>query len=316
VNYIDIILLLIMGICVWSNYQRGFIMSSLHLIAWIGSLVISFLLYELLNIILLTIFPSLNFWAPPLSFMLILVFSRWGLDTLADRLLDNIPQQNHDHITNKIAGIAPGVVNGFIYAALLATFFMLAPLTKLSQLTRDSKLGEDLVTKVSWLESKLSPIFSETLNRTVRKTTLEEKDGVVKLPFIVTYPHARPELEAQMLVLVNQERKKMGLRLLEADPEIAITARKHSADMFLRGYFSHYTPEKVDPFERMRKDKIRFFTAGENLALAQSLQIAHKELMESAGHRANILNPVFGRLGIGILDGGIYGLMITQNFRN
>lgn len=38
--------------------------------------------------------------------------------------------------------------------------------------------------------------------------------------------------------------------------------------------------------------------------------------MESPGHRANILNPEFGRLGIGILDGGIYGLMITQNFRN
>ena len=315
-NYIDIFLVFIIGICIWSNYQRGFIISSLHLIAWIGSLVISFLAYELLNTLLLKVFPSLNFWAPPLSFMLILIFSRWGLDTLADRVLDNIPQKTHHHIANKIAGIMPGIINGLIWAALLATFFMLAPLTKLSQLTRDSKLGEDLVTKVSWLESKLSPIFSEALNRTVRKTTLEEKNGTVKLPFIVKHPEIRPDLEAEMLAMVNRERKKMGLRLLKADPEIAVTARKHSGDMFLRGYFSHYTPEGIDPFGRMRKDKILFFTAGENLALAQTLQIAHKELMESPGHRANILNPVFGRLGIGILDGGIYGLMITQNFRN
>ncbi len=315
-NYIDIILLLIMAFCIWLNYRRGFIISSLHLIAWIGSLVISFLVYELLNTLLLKVFPLLNFWAPPLSFMLILVFSRWGLDSLADRVLDNIPPKTHHHLINKITGIIPGIANGLIWAALLATFFMLAPLTKFSQQTRDSKLGEDLVTKVSWLESKLSPIFSEALNRTVRKTTLEEKNGTVKLPYIVTHPSPRPDLEAEMLVLVNTERNKMGLGLLKADPEVTVTARKHSADMFLRGYFSHYTPEGIDPFGRMRKDKIRFFTAGENLALAQTLQMAHKELMESPGHRANILNPAFGRLGIGILDGGIYGLMITQNFRN
>ncbi|GAB2979580.1 hypothetical protein GCM10027049_13600 [Mucilaginibacter puniceus] len=315
-NYIDIVLLLIMGICIWNNYQRGFIVSSLHIIAWIGSLLISFLFYELLNKLLLKVFLSLNYWAPPLSFMLILIFSRWGLDTLADRLLDNITQKKHDHIINKIAGIVPGIINGLIWAALLATFFMLMPLTQVSEKTRDSKLSEGLVTKVSWLESKVSPIFAEALNRTVRKTTLKEEGKSVKLPFIVKHPITRPELEKEMLAMVNRERKKVGLGLLKADPEIAVVARKHSADMFLRGYFSHYTPENVDPFGRMRKDKIRFLTAGENLALAQTLQIAHKELMESPGHRANILNPNFGRLGIGILDGGIYGLMITQNFRN
>ena len=315
-NYIEIFLLLIMALCIWSNYQRGFIISSLHLVAWIGSLVISFLAYELLNTLLLKVFPSLNFWAPPLSFMLILIFARWGLDTLADKVLDDIPQTTHDHVANKIAGILPGIVNGLIWAALLATLFLLMPLTKVSEATRASNLSEHLVTKVSWLESKLSPIFAEALNRTVRKTTLKEEGKTVKLPFIVTHPKQRADLETEMLVLVNNERKKQGLGLLKADPEIAVVARKHSGDMFLRGYFSHYTPEGVDPFGRMKKDKVRFLTAGENLALAQTLAIAHKELMESPGHRANILNPSFGRLGIGILDGGIYGLMITQNFRN
>ncbi len=38
--------------------------------------------------------------------------------------------------------------------------------------------------------------------------------------------------------------------------------------------------------------------------------------MNSPGHRANILYPEFGRVGIGIMDGGIRGLMVTQNFRN
>lgn len=61
---------------------------------------------------------------------------------------------------------------------------------------------------------------------------------------------------------------------------------------------------------------IRFVVAGENLALAQNLLLAHDGLMNSPGHRANILREAFGRVGIGILDGGIYGLMVTQKFRN
>ena len=47
-----------------------------------------------------------------------------------------------------------------------------------------------------------------------------------------------------------------------------------------------------------------------------TLPIAHNGLMNSPGHRANILRPEFGRVGIGIMDGGLRGLMVTQKFRN
>jgi uncharacterized protein YkwD len=86
--------------------------------------------------------------------------------------------------------------------------------------------------------------------------------------------------------------------------------------MLARGYFAHVTPEDRDPFDRIREGKVRFLTAGENLAFAQSLPVAHRGLMNSPGHRANILRPQFGRLGIGIMDGGRFGLMVTQNFRD
>jgi uncharacterized protein YkwD len=86
--------------------------------------------------------------------------------------------------------------------------------------------------------------------------------------------------------------------------------------MFARSYFSHISPEGATPFDRIRKAEISFLTAGENLALAQSLHLAHTGLMNSPGHKANILHKSFGRVGIGILDGGIYGIMVTQNFRN
>jgi uncharacterized protein YkwD len=116
--------------------------------------------------------------------------------------------------------------------------------------------------------------------------------------------------------MINTERSAAGLRPLAADPELAQVAEAHSTDMFARGYFAHVTPEGRDPFERMREAHVGFVTAGENLALAPTLQIAHTGLMNSPGHRANILQPEFGRVGIGIMDGGIHGLMVTQDFRN
>jgi uncharacterized protein YkwD len=119
-----------------------------------------------------------------------------------------------------------------------------------------------------------------------------------------------------MLELVNQERVAAGLKPLAPDPELTEVARRHSADMFARGYFAHDTPEGRDPFDRMRGANVRFVTAGENLALAPTVQVAHRGLMNSPGHRANILYPQFGRVGIGIMDGGIRGLMISQEFRN
>jgi uncharacterized protein YkwD len=61
---------------------------------------------------------------------------------------------------------------------------------------------------------------------------------------------------------------------------------------------------------------VRFLIAGENLALAPSVPLAHAGLMNSPGHRANILRRQFGRVGIGIMDGGAHGLIVTQKFRN
>jgi uncharacterized protein YkwD len=106
------------------------------------------------------------------------------------------------------------------------------------------------------------------------------------------------------------------LGVLRADPALTPLARLHSRDMPARGYFSHLTPEGRDPFDRMRAAQVRYRTAGENLAFAPTLAIAHQALMNSPGHRANILRPAFGRVGIGILEAGGRGEMVTQDFRD
>jgi uncharacterized protein YkwD len=66
----------------------------------------------------------------------------------------------------------------------------------------------------------------------------------------------------------------------------------------------------------MHQSNVQFLTAGENLALAPTLSVAHTGLMNSPGHRANILRAQFGRVGIGIIDGGMRGFMVSHEFRN
>jgi uncharacterized protein YkwD len=317
-NYIDLLLFIIIVWCILVGARRGFILSSLELFSWLGSLVIGFAGYAPLSAALLRVFPAIGVWSAALSFILIIIVARILLNALAGRILELIPFRVHSWALNKVLGIVPGFINGYIWAALLAALLLLIPFTsRLSTQDRQSKLASGLVDEVTWLDNRLSPIFGGALNRLVSNPGGESGEKkFIKLPFRVEHPKVRPGLEAQMLQLVNQERTSRGIAPLKADPALTLIARKHSVDMLARGYFSHYTPEGADPFTRMHDDNIRFLTAGENVALAPTLPLAHDGLMHSPGHRANILNPAFGRIGIGIEDGGIYGLMITQDFRN
>lgn len=134
------------------------------------------------------------------------------------------------------------------------------------------------------------------------------------LPFSAPELTVDSESEEVMLALVNEEREKAGLEPLVIDESLVAVARLHSFDMWEKEYFAHESPDGKTPFDRLVDGGVGFHKAGENLALSRDVQRAHKGLMESEGHRKNILEPDFKRVGIGVVDGGIYGKMWTQNF--
>jgi uncharacterized protein YkwD len=250
--------------------------------------------------------------------VLIAVFVGVLVHVIGYGLLRRLPEDVHDRRANQLLGVVPGFVNGLIVVAILSALLLAIPLSEgLSERTRDSALVNRLAVYAERLEGALRPVFGEAIARSLNLLTIRpDSDERVTLPFKVENSRPRPDLEKQMLDLVNQERRAAGLNPLEPDPELTEVARKHSADMFARGYFAHDTPEGLDPFDRMRAANVHFITAGENLALAPTLPVAHTGLMNSPGHRANILRPQFGRVGIGVMDGGMRGLMISQEFRN
>ena len=316
-NYIDLLLVLVALSAIWSCIRSGFILSFLELLSWLGSLVLAFLINQPISTALEHMLPALGAWTSPLCFILSTLLFKLALDRLSAYILYSLPPGVHRSIINKALGLLPGLVNGLLWAGFLGTFLLLLPISPgITSAVQESRLASKLVGEVGWLGQRFSDVFSEAISEHASTTVKVGAEEPIKLPYTVKKSKIRPDLEAGMLVLVNKERVKRGLRALKADPELRTVARRHSNDMFNRGYFSHISPEGLSPFDRMASGHVSFLLAGENLALAQTLQIAHAGLMKSPGHRANILNPGFGRLGIGVLDGGIYGLMFTQNFRN
>jgi uncharacterized YkwD family protein len=120
--------------------------------------------------------------------------------------------------------------------------------------------------------------------------------------------------EQKMVTLVNQARAQNNVPALQIDMELANVARLKSQDMIDNNYFSHNSPTYGDPFDMMKAFGIDYVQAGENIAGNQDVDSAHNSLMNSAGHRKNILNPDFTHIGIGIKSGGPYGNMFTQMF--
>jgi uncharacterized YkwD family protein len=120
--------------------------------------------------------------------------------------------------------------------------------------------------------------------------------------------------EQQMVDLVNKERVAAGLSPFTVDVPLSQVARLKSQDMVANNYFSHQSPTYGSPFDMMNKFGISYNSAGENIACNQSVQAAHAALMNSTGHRANILSKNFTHIGIGIVDGGSCGKMFTQQF--
>ena len=128
---------------------------------------------------------------------------------------------------------------------------------------------------------------------------------------------ARPREPAQrMLELVNQERQRRDLPPLVWSKELARLARRHAEDMKRAGRLSHLSlADNADYSDRLVAADLPALTAAENIARGKDIDDAHSGLMNSAGHRRNILNPALERIGIGVAgDEARRTIWICQDF--
>jgi uncharacterized protein YkwD len=124
------------------------------------------------------------------------------------------------------------------------------------------------------------------------------------------------DAETQLLALLNSDRVRAGLPPLASDARLVQVARAHSADMRARGFVGHVSPTTGSAADRIKRANVTAQLVLENVARAYSPAEAQRGLMDSPGHRANILNRDATHVGIGVAIsdgvGGVKELLVTQ----
>lgn len=119
--------------------------------------------------------------------------------------------------------------------------------------------------------------------------------------------------EQQLIDLVNQERRQRGLAELAHEPKLTLAARQHAQRMAEREELSHQFSGEPALRQRVAQTDLRFRAVAENVGYADSVERVHRTLMKSPGHRANILDPDYNSVGVGVARKGDY-LFVVQNF--
>ncbi len=135
---------------------------------------------------------------------------------------------------------------------------------------------------------------------------------------LIFVPHSPHTLEWKMLRFLNKDRQENGLNTVKMQKDLREVARKHSFDMAEKEYFDHINPKKQSPSDRLNLARITEACSGENLAKIKGYPNPTLEaeigLMNSPGHRANILNSDFNCVGIGVIKSKEEIYYFTQNF--
>lgn len=134
-------------------------------------------------------------------------------------------------------------------------------------------------------------------------------------PIVTTDNGNSSTMQHEMLGYINAERAKVNAPALVLDKALSDGAYLKSKDMALNGYFDHTSPTYGSPFDMMKSLGITYRTAGENIAKHFSVKGAHDAFMNSPGHKANILNSSFKKVGLGFYSYNHY-LYVTQWFTN
>jgi uncharacterized protein YkwD/uncharacterized membrane protein required for colicin V production len=316
VNGIDGLVLLVLLYFAWQGFRSGVLARLASLGVMALAIGVAWLAYRPVGDWLAGATGLSKGLATAVGFLLPFIIVELLATVVTARLMRRLPEKIRRARWNHALGLVPGLIEGTLFAALALTVALVLPSAAMPRdAIAHSTIGNRLVAVGTGVQVRLQRLLGSRLRDLLTFRTVEPgSEARVALPFRTEAARPDPEAEAAMLALLNDERTRHGLQPLRLDERLRDVARRHSRDMLRRGYFGHLSPEGVSPFERMTRGGAHYIATGENLALAPTVEIAHAGLMQSPGHRANILQPRFSRVGIAALAAPPYGIMFTQNF--
>lgn len=316
-NYIDYLIIAFLLIALIRGFSRGAIIVILDLVGFGVSIWLTILTAPYFELAVKRLVPLSDQVLRAAAFLVAYLVAQ-TLWSVVSWLVLKIVHRFEGSLVNRLIGVFMSL---FYTAALVGILLILVKSLPLDKQYREIVERSRLAPQIARLVEPLRPTVEKTLKTAIDQVTkfitIQPKSGErLNLHLSPGKLVENPAGEQAMLALVNQERATVGVKALQYDDQLRDVARAHAQDMWQRRYFSHVSPDGQDPFGRLEQAKVQFVTAGENLALAPNLDLAHSGLMNSPGHRANILQSVFGRVGIGIISGPPYGEMVVQVFKN
>ncbi len=319
-NVVDVLIIGALLLAMVEGWRTGFVATVYGLATWLIGLTVAVLAHPPLAAVIATA----SGWPPAiarsLAFIVILLavegaFALAGRFTLAP-LLHAVRARRAMRVVDHLAGIVPSVARMIVIVAVSLAALVVFPVAPgIRQAIDGSRFGSALVAEVAALQPRLEQLVGGGGDEgllLVTKLSADEQQRL-QVPDDLALA-ADPEAERQLFDLVNRERTSRGLKPLQVDPRLLPVARAHAEEMFRLKYFGHISPVTGTPFDRLTKAGLLYQRAGENLAYAQSVAVAHSGLMTSEGHRENILRPEFTNLGVGVVSAGLYGRMFVELF--
>lgn len=316
-NWIDFVYILIIIFFIFIS--SGFIESFFELLGFILSILISFAVYSFFGKLLIYNFSFSHGIANAFGFFVAWFVSESIIYILTLIILSRYFVESRSEPMNKTLRFIPATVHASVlYLFLISLIFSLPVRGTLKAQILESRTGPYFIGVSHAWEQTIKGIFGQAISESLNFMTIKPRSGeTVELGFKVPEKKLENDVEAEtvMLSLVNKERSQKHLKTLVVDEGLRKVARKYAKQMFINGFFAHVS--KVDSssaLERVSGDGIIFNVVGENLAFAPDVYLAHQGLMNSAGHRANILSTDYSNVGIGVIDAGVYGKMFVQVF--
>ncbi|MDR3594436.1 CAP domain-containing protein [Clostridium sp.] len=158
-------------------------------------------------------------------------------------------------------------------------------------------------------------VGNTTTNNTSTNVTSVDVQGIPKLPTNYSISIVN-SAEDKILQLMNEKRTEAGLKPLTIDNTLVQVARYKSDDMIQNNFFSHTNPDGTKWTNWLHTIGYDYTSAGENIACNNTDPVElFNQWWNSPGHRANMMNEKYTKVGIGVINGnGKY--MGTQEFSN
>ena len=315
-NWVDLVIILVLIFFIIRAIKYGFWILLADFTSFTVSIAVSLRVYQFVATFLRANFSLSHSVANAIGYLFSVIVIEAVLGQFLTYLVTRLPRAFHKNIFNKILGSVPAVGEALVVVAFILTLSLAFPISpKVKQDVTESKIGGFIVEKTSGIEVKINEIFGGVIENSLTYLTVKT-ESKESLEITVGQKELSVDEAAEMQIfsLINEERKILGIPELVWRNELVLVARAHGQDMWERKYFGHISPEGEDVGDRLDKAEINFFVAGENLALAPTLSTAHTGLMNSPGHRENILSSDFNRVGIGVIDNGVYGKIFVQIF--